>query len=78
MGRRTNLVGYADDPRTQGKAITLDSAQSPREYLESVIHECLHCCLWDLDESAVDETARDIAELLWKMGYRRRSPLCSG
>jgi len=39
--------------------------------LEVLIHEALHAANWDLDEAAVQETAEDIAKILWKLGYRR-------
>jgi hypothetical protein len=35
-----------------------------------VIHELLHAAHWDLDELAVEETAEDLARVLWKLGYR--------
>jgi hypothetical protein len=30
----------------------------------------LHACHWDLDESAIEETATDIARALHRIGYR--------
>ena len=40
--------------------------------LDVFIHEMLHAALWDLDESAIEETATDIAHVLFtKLGYRR-------
>jgi hypothetical protein len=38
--------------------------------LEVVIHELLHGCHWDLDEAAIEETAEDLARVLWRLGYR--------
>lgn len=38
--------------------------------LEVVIHELLHGCHWDLDEAAIEETAEDIARVLYRLGYR--------
>jgi len=38
--------------------------------LEVLIHEMLHACYWDLDEEAIDITARDIARVLFRLGYR--------
>jgi hypothetical protein len=37
--------------------------------LDVIIHEALHACT-ELNETAVDETARDIARLLWRLGWR--------
>ena len=40
--------------------------------LEAIIHEALHGCVYDLKEEAVFETAKDIAKLLWRLGYRSK------
>ena len=64
---RGNAVGYAERP---GQTIQIDPRYCGRELLETIIHESLHACLWDLDEEAVTMTARDIARLLWRLGYR--------
>jgi hypothetical protein len=36
--------------------------------IEALLHEMLHAGHWDLDEAAVDETARDMAKILAKCG----------
>lgn len=41
-----------------------------KEDLEVIIHESTHGCT-ELDEHAVTETARDIAEILWRLGWRK-------
>lgn len=38
--------------------------------LEVCIHEALHAACWDLSEEAVTESAKDIAGILWKLGWR--------
>ena len=38
--------------------------------LDTLIHEALHACYPDLDEEAINQSATDIAEYLWKLGYR--------
>ena len=38
--------------------------------LDTIIHESLHACIWDLDEEAVHESAKDIARILWRLGWR--------
>lgn len=40
--------------------------------LETVIHESLHACNWHAKEELVEETARDIARFLWRLGYRKQ------
>jgi hypothetical protein len=61
--------GMCDDSKeTMRIWIRLD--QSPKDFLETVIHEAMHGCLPDTTEEAVTETAESIAGLLWKYGYR--------
>ena len=52
------------------KTLWIPTEGITREDLEVQIHETLHGCT-ELDEAAVTETARDIAELLWRLGWRR-------
>ena len=40
------------------------------ERLEVLIHEMLHAAYWDLDESAIEGAAADVARVLWRLGYR--------
>lgn len=55
---------------SKGGLIRIDGATTEQKRMETEIHEMLHACLWDTDEAAVTETARDIARVLWKIGYR--------
>lgn len=66
------LDGFCDDPTTRRKRIQVSSALTEPRTLEVLIHEMLHACSWDTAEEAVDESARDIAAVLWKLGYRRQ------
>ena len=38
--------------------------------LETVVHEALHAGAWSKSEEVVGRTAREIARLLWRLGYR--------
>ena len=49
-------------------AIPIDGDQLHE--LDTVIHEALHACT-ELDECAVEESATDIARLLWRLGWRK-------
>lgn len=60
-----------DAPTDTDKEIRLEQGLRGLNELTTVIHEGLHACLWDLDETAVEESASDIARLLWRLGYRR-------
>jgi hypothetical protein len=37
--------------------------------MDTMIHEAIHAGLWDLDESAVESLATDIAAMLTKAGF---------
>ena len=64
-------LGYAMMTARGPGRIGVDARLSGYEELRVLLHEGTHAALWDLDESAVDETSRDLADMLWKMGYRK-------
>ena len=82
-GKRWNLemldylpdgsCGSIDPPDTPQKRIHIGLNQTPLDVLDTIIHECLHAAIPDLDEEAVTETATDIAKVLYRMGYRQKS-----
>lgn len=53
------------------RLIEIDPRQRPRCYLNTVIHELLHCALPKAGESRVAKTAGLIAGHLWRLNYRR-------
>ena len=62
------LDGLCDaDHRT----ITVQPHLSGERELDVLIHEMLHACHWDLDETAIEETASDLARVLFRLGYRK-------
>jgi len=61
--------GSVDPSDTPRKRILVALNQTPLDKLDTVIHECLHACVPDLDEDAVTETATGIAKVLHRMGY---------
>ncbi len=69
-----NLKDYGDmvDPgRADGRLIRIGTWQGEADTLDTIIHEALHCSRPELDEAAVDATARDLSRLLWRVGCRR-------
>ena len=52
------------------KKILVDSRLKGKDRLDVLIHEMLHAHHRQLSEEAVTQTASDIAEVLWKIGYR--------
>ena len=62
--------GSIDPSDAPQKRILIALNQTPQDLLDTVIHECLHGCVPDLDEDCVTETATGIAKVLHRMGYR--------
>ena len=53
------------------RIIRVRMKQGQQEMLDTVIHEAMHAARPELDEDAVATASRDIARLLWNLGYRR-------
>lgn len=66
-----DTLGHCDHPEKQAKTIRVLNSLKGEERLDTVIHEALHAAHWDLAEDAVNQTATDLAKLLWRLGYRR-------
>lgn len=62
--------GDCDDPQTPRKQIRLLASLQGRDRLEILLHEFFHALAWDLDESWVEVSARDVAKILYDLGYR--------
>lgn len=71
---RERCIGKCDPPDSRRKRIRIDKSLEGQQRLEILIHEMLHACHWDMDESAVTETAHDIAKILWDIGYASQEP----
>lgn len=69
--RHTENKGDVDPPNAVDKEIRLDRSLRGEELLEILIHECLHIYDWKKDESYVDKEAKELARIIWRMGYRR-------
>jgi hypothetical protein len=62
--------GMCDSPTSRAKRIRVLERLRDERRLEVIIHEILHACHWDLDEEAIDDSAKAIARILWRLGYR--------
>lgn len=51
--------------------IEIDPRQSEQERLDTIVHETLHVLLPDFQEGSVREFSKQIAEVIWKDGWRR-------
>lgn len=52
------------------RLIYLDSRLTGFELFDTAIHEIIHCQQPDLSEESVTAFATEMADLLWKIGYR--------
>ena len=67
-------LGYCKNPKTPTKdkrIISVSSKLEGKKELEINIHEFLHACGWFADEEWIVDSAKDIAEALWELGYRK-------
>ena len=80
LGKRYELVfqtmpagqlGECDSPDSKGKQIRVDRKLRDEQLLEILLHEMLHALNWRDDESIIDESGKDLARSLWRLGYRR-------
>lgn len=65
------INGLCDAPSNPGKEILIDNRLVGCELLEVLLHEMMHAADWQKSEEYIAWQARDIAAVLWKLGYRR-------
>jgi hypothetical protein len=52
--------------------IELDPDLEDKTEIDIALHEGLHCLMPWLAEETVNEAGKTLADLLWRMGYRRK------
>jgi hypothetical protein len=62
------------DPTDPKREIRVRQVLRGRARLETVIHEALHAQTWSRSEEDVRRSARELAALLWRLGYREVQP----
>ena len=62
------VLGYAAQEDFE---IEIEPNQPNKEYLDTLIHEMLHCFLPDLSERAIERMANIMANEIWKRRYRK-------
>lgn len=67
---RMSADGECDAPDVKNKSIKILSSLKGEHRLDTILHELLHACMWSFDEEFIDEIARDISRVLWRLGYR--------
>ena len=70
IGDTDNAVGQCW-PKTRQRIIEIDPRQSPKDYLDTLIHEALHELLPNKREDFILRSGTSIANLLWRLGYRQ-------
>lgn len=68
--KKERIDGLCDSPKGSGSVLRVFADMDTRKGLETCIHEALHACFWAKTEDKVGQTAKDIARLLWRLGYR--------
>lgn len=58
-------------PYQKNKRMEIDPRQRPKDYMDTVIHEALHLIFPDKKEKRIMWAGTTIANLLWRLGYRR-------
>lgn len=70
---KTENYGYCSGPDAKKRFIAIGKKgnQTPKTRLDTEIHEMLHAAHWPAAEWWVSRTAKEIADALWKLGYRK-------
>jgi hypothetical protein len=58
-------------PWKKKRKIEIDPRQSPKDYLDTLIHEMLHELFPQKPEKNILHSATSIANCLWRLNYRR-------
>ena len=69
-GKAAGWTVYGDGKKKATPKILIDQGLAGRSRLEIEIHEALHACLPQTSEESITETAKDVARILWTLGYR--------
>ncbi len=72
-GLKTGVNGEVSSPYTKNKVLRMRVSLKGEKELSQYITYMLYACFWDFDESAIQETSRDIARALTRMGYTKNA-----
>lgn len=65
--------GYTFSQKSKHPRIILDARMRGRKKLEVLVHELLHALNPTQSEEHVEQQGKDIARVLWSLGYREVS-----
>lgn len=71
VDRKNKMYGLCHAPWRRAKKIIIKDNMSERRELETLIHEMLHACDFTKSEEWVEQAGKDIATVLWKLGWRK-------
>ena len=66
-----DYLGKCDAPHIPQKKIKISKDIEGKEELDTLLHELLHAADWWKDEEWVEQTADEIATVLWRLGWRK-------
>lgn len=70
-GRQNYNDGHTDDPEIPRRAVKILQRLRGKKRLETILHEAGgHAGDFKWREEYVEQWARDLADLLWRLGYR--------
>lgn len=70
-GAAAGWTQYPDAKNTKLPAkILIDATLTGRARLEIELHEALHAIFPQIDEGVITEAGKDLARILWALGYR--------
>lgn len=64
------IRGMTEHPGTVNKTVYIDSRETGKELLATLIDELIHCAVWEIENGIVDEISDDMADVLWRCGLR--------
>lgn len=65
------ILGKCEHPDSVERTVYIKRGQSPKDELDTTIHELNHSANWAASEEYIEQVSTDITEVLWKLGYRR-------
>lgn len=65
------LDGYVDQYKLNSRNMIIMAEPKTKAELETFIHEALHAENWRASEKVVQRVGKEIADFLWRLGYRR-------
>ena len=70
-GKKMQCLGLCQPPKKKSKSLKFDKTLKGKEELEVYIHESDHASHWYFDENTVETFSSDLADFLWRLGYRK-------